>query len=171
MFIDKNRYSFINAYREGLSRNDFELKRLGLTEENFLNKTCESFYNTIIFNFLGEKFSSELTSKSKMVEKMKKISKIEGNSLIIPIQEMTDLINFSIYVERSQYMKKEEDNRTFKIKKISEIFDSGVETQSSNESNERTFDQEQIRKFIKDFSKKYTEDVFEESGQIVISFY
>jgi hypothetical protein len=171
MFIDKNRYSFINAYREGLSRNDFELKRLGITEEKFLDKTCESFYNTILFNFLSERFSSTLTNKLKMVEKMKKISKIEGNSVVIPVGEMTDLINFSIYVENAQYIKGEEEKEVFKIQKISEIVDSGISARKTSGINEKTFNREQIKRSIIDFSKGYTEDVFEESEQIVISFY
>jgi len=171
MFIDKNRYSFINAYKEGLSRNDFELKRLGITEEKFLDKTCESFYNNILFNFLSERFSSTFTNKLKMVEKMKKISKIEGNSVIIPIEEITDLINFSIYVENAQVEKSEEEKEVFKIQKISEIVDSGISARKTSGSNEKTFNTQQVKKSIIDFSKTFTADVFEESEQIVISFY
>jgi hypothetical protein len=171
MFVDKMNYSYLKSYKEGLSRDNFELKRLGITEETFLDRTCETFFHKIIFNYLVDKISSKLDNSARLVEKMKRLSKIEGNSLVLPIDEITDLINFSIYVEKSQNMKSKEDESSFKIPKMSQIVESGILSESKYVNDEKTFKIEDISKIIVEMSKNYTEDIIEESNQIVISFY
>jgi hypothetical protein len=91
--------------------------------------------------------------------------------LVLPIDEITDLINFSIYVEKSQNMKSKEDESSFKIPKMSQIVESGILSESKYVNDEKTFKIEDISKIIVEMSKNYTEDIIEESNQIVISFY
>ena len=87
--------NLLEAYRRNYS--DSILKENGYTTEKFLSETSKYFFNNHIFKLISEKFlDKKVPNPSKVLEKIKKISYLEHNTILLPFNEITDIINFSI---------------------------------------------------------------------------
>ena len=133
-------------------------------------ETSKYFFNNHIFKLISEKFlDKKVPNPSKVLEKIKKISYLEHNTILLPFNEITDIINFSIYTEKEQMINKSASEKEFKIHKISEVMENGIE-EEIYENEESVYSEKEVRNFIIDSAKKVTSDVTLRNENIVITF-
>ena len=160
--------NLLEAYRRNYS--DSFLKENGYTTEKFLSETSKYFFNNHIFKLISEKFlDNKVPNPSKVLEKIRKISYLEHNTILLPFNQITNIVNLSIYMEKEQMINKLISEKEFKIHKISEVMKSGIE-EESYENEEIVYSEEEIRNFIIDSAKKVTSDVTTKNENIVITF-
>jgi len=160
--------NLLEAYRRNYS--DSFLKENGYTTEKFLSETSKYFFNNHIFKLISEKFlDNKVPNPSKVLEKIKKISYLEHNTILLPSNEITDIMNLSIYMEKEQMINKSISEKEFKIHKISEVMVNGIE-EETYENEETVYSEEEVRNFIIDSAKKVTNDVTTKNENIVITF-
>ena len=160
--------NLLEAYRRNYS--DSFLKENGYTTEKFLSETSKYFFNIHIFKLISEKFlDNKVPNPSKVLEKIKKISYLEHNTVLLPFSEITNIMNLSIYMEKEQMINKSISEKEFKIHKISEVMVNGIE-EETYENEENVYSEEEVRNFIIDSAKKVTSDVTTKNENIVITF-
>ena len=160
--------NLLEAY--GKNYSDSFLKQNGYTTEKFLSETSKYFFNNHIFKLISEKFlDNKVPNPSKVLEKIKKISYLEHNTISLPFNEMTDIMNLSIYMEKEQMINKSISEKEFKIHKISEVMENGID-EETYENEENVYSEEEVRNFIIESAKKVTNDVTIKNENIVITF-
>jgi hypothetical protein len=146
------------------------LKEKGYTIEKFLSETCKYFFSKQLFPKIEKRFLDNKVPNSKAIlEKIKNISKVEENTITISPSEITDIINFSIFMERDQMIKENLSKKEFKISKMSDVLVNGIE-EEIYENEEKDYSEDQIKKFIIKTSKEITNYVSEKNGNIIITF-
>jgi hypothetical protein len=160
--------NLLEAYSKNYSESF--LKERGYSIEKFLSETSKYFFNNHIFKLISEKFlDDKVPNPNKVLEKIKKISYLEHNTISLPYNEITDIINLSIFVEKEEVINKSASEKEYKIHKISEIFENGLE-EEVYENNESVYSVEEVRNFMVDSAKKVTNDVTLKNENIVITF-
>jgi len=164
-FLNMN---LLEAYKGNHSKTIFVEK--GWSIEKFLNETCKYFFNNHLFPKIGKKFlDKKVPDSNRVLEKVKSVCFIDGNSLRISPSEITDIINFSIFMEREQNIQESIDSKEYKINKFSDVLESGIQ-EEIYENEESDYSEEDIKEFIIKTSKEITNDVSEKNGNIIITF-
>lgn len=136
---------------------------------NRLNEVAKSFHDNFIFEMIFEKFlSKSLPSNINLIDKMKSLSKLEGNSVSIPTDEIVDLINFSIFMESEVKLDEINGAKEYKISKFSEIGE--YLTEEEIVSDESTYTYNEVFNFILETTKSYTNNIKILDKNILIFF-
>ena len=149
---------------------------------NTEDQTIGSFLKSIIepkVNFFLEKkllesikkefIEDRIPDEDRIINKLKKVCILEGNTLYVPYEEITDIINLSIFVEREQALKSILENKITKINTLSNVMENGIQSENY-ENNDSVFTVESVRKFILESCKPFTKDVAEKNEKIVVTF-
>ena len=165
MILQKDK-DLLSIYRQGKYMQN---SKLGDDEMGkFLNETIKYFFENCILKNLESNFISNiLTNSEKVTSKIAKVCKIDNNSLILPISEICGIINMSLLVESDLAGEKEQP--IFRIHKMSEVIEVGIEEKSLN-SNVVQYDDEEVYEFIKSIYKNYTEDIVQKNDNLIITF-
>jgi hypothetical protein len=138
--------------------------------ESKLNEVAKSFYDAFLFHRIFDKFlSRSLPSSTNLIEKMKNLSTIDGNSVFIPYDEIVDLINFTLYVESEVKQNTINESKEYKISKFTEIVGSDFEEEIF-QNNESTYSQNEVMNFILETTKTCTNNVKVVDKNIIILF-
>jgi hypothetical protein len=123
-----------------------------------------------LFPKIGKKFlDKKVPDSNRILEKIKGVCFIDGNSLRISPSEITDIINFIIFMESEQKIQESIDSKEYKINKFSDVLESGIQ-EEIYENEESDYSEEDIKEFIVKTSKDITNDVSEKNGNIIITF-
>jgi len=145
-------------------------KTNSVKNEKFLSETCNFFLEKKLIPKINEKFIiGNIPSSDRTVNKLNKLCVIDGNMIYIPYEEMTDIINFSIFVERQQFIDSTNEKKVSKINTFSELLENGINDEVM-ENKEETFDVEDVKNFIIESSKLFCSDVVEKNQKIVLTF-
>ena len=154
-----NNVNYLDLYKKGSHQND-----------DFLSKTCKFFLEKKLLESIKKEFIEDrIPDEDRIINKLKKVCILEGNTLYVPYEEITDIINLSIFVEREQALKSILENKITKINTLSNVMENGIQSENY-ENNDSVFTVESVREFILESCKPFTKDVAEKNEKIVVTF-
>ena len=152
--------NYIKIYKENKSKKD----------KKFLSETCKYFTNSFIIDEIVREFlENRIPDTTRVTKNLKKLCLIDENTVFLPFEEITDILNFSIFTEKEQIMNKIQNEKFGGISKLTSVMVNGV-TEESYENSEEVYQVDEIKRFIVEKSNQITEDVSEKNQDIVVSF-
>lgn len=124
----------------------------------------------VIFEKIVIKFlKNHLVDINDSVEKVKRLVKFDEDLIIVNSEEMIDLINFNIYMERDRVYNENIYNEEVNIPKLSEYIDNPI-SQEIFLNDEKQYTEEDFKNYIFELSKSLSFNFFEKNKNIIISF-
>lgn len=134
-----------------------------------MTSTHTIFLDKVFFKNLSDKFlKDQLPDESKVLDKIRRLVRIDENQIYLPVIDINNIINFSIYTEREQLKNIILESREIKIGKISNLL---TENKSDIEYKgiEQKYKLEELCYFVYDLSKKYGFEITEKNNYLVIT--
>ena len=152
--------NYIKIYKENKSKKD----------KKFLSETCKYFTDFFIIDEIVREFLEDrIPDTTRVTKSLKKLCLIDENTVFLPFEEITDILNFSIFTEREQIKNKIQNEKFGGISKLTNVMINGV-NEESYENSQEVYKVDEIKKFIVEKSNKITEDVSEKNQDIIVSF-
>lgn len=150
------------------------LNQSNLNEEEFLSFIAESFLENSLFNkvtnaLLYEHIKNQSTL-SRISDKVNECFRLEYNTIFIPYKKIADMINMSIFLENEHKTKAIESIKHFVPKKMSDIIDTGVLTDYSEQISEDMYTEDQIKEYFYNIAKEKTKNIEVSGEYLVITF-
>ena len=135
-----------------------------------LNETCKYFLNDYLAKEIINKFlENKVPNEEDVMRSLVKICSLEENTVFLPYEEITDILNFSIYTEREQILNHLVNEKVTKISKLSNILKKGLD-ESNYVNDQEVYSVEEVRDFILEKSNSITSDVVIKNSIIQVSF-
>lgn len=165
--IKEKKVGYLDLYRSQL----FESKEFRqvlidnkLTMSEYLNKTTQEFQKKLFEDFVDNIEIFRKTPFAGISEKISKLTRIEGNELIIPLNEITNLLNFTLTVEFDALLENVKQEN--EIGKFSDL--NKKKNVQKFQSPEETFDNETVLEKILSISKLYTNSYEYKNDKLII---
>lgn len=132
-----------------------------MSKRNNSDVICEKIVNKFLKKYLIDTNDS--------VKKIKKLVRLDEDLIIMNFQEVIDLINFNIFMERERVYNESIDNSELNIPKLTDY----IENSESDEhffNNENQYTEEEFKNYISELSKSLSFNFFEKNENIIITF-
>jgi hypothetical protein len=135
-------------------------------------KTTHKNNLTKIFEKLSKKFlDGKVKNPNKILERMNTSCTSEQDSVILCLETLTDIINFSVYMENTFIQDQIIDSKTYEIETFSKKLESNlIEEVEEVTISETTYTEEEVEKYFIKCVESYSKNVFKKNGNLIITF-
>lgn len=139
------------------------LSMLKATHKNNLTK---------IFEKISKKFlEGKIENPERILERMSTSCISEQDSVILCLESLTDIINFSVFIENTLIQDQIDDNLSYEIETFSKKLESNVNDKFEQPKiSESTYSEEEIEKYFIKCVESYSKNVFKKNGNLIITF-
>jgi hypothetical protein len=91
--------------------------------------------------------------------------------VILCLETLTDIINFSVYMENTFIQDQIIDSKTYEIETFSKKLESNlIEEVEEVTISETTYTEEEVEKYFIKCVESYSKNVFKKNGNLIITF-
>lgn len=126
-------------------------------------------FNKLLENIVSKFLKNHSMDTKVSITKIKKLVRVDEDVIILNPEEIIDLVNFNIYMERERIQNENLGQNITEISKLSDfMLSKTVEEPFINEENEYT--KEELKNYIFELSEKLSFNVLERNENIIITF-
>jgi len=135
-----------------------------------IEKSCKVFFERKLITTIGSEFlKNNVPNVDKTLEKVKNLCRVDKNIIYFPIQEVCDILNFSIETESQLEINKINSEKNYTISKFSDVLENGITHESFGQYPD-PLTESQIKDLVYSLAQSYTSDVVEKNGNLIITF-
>jgi hypothetical protein len=135
-------------------------------------KTTHKNNLTKIFEKISKKFlDGKVKNPNKILDRMNTSCISEQDSVILCLETLTDIINFSVYIENTFIQDQISDNMSYEIETFTKKLESNlIEKVEEITISETTYTEEEIEKYFIKCIESFSQNVFKKNGNLIITF-